>query len=32
VLAMGPAGGWNIDMSRSARENVPPGDYLSRSY
>ena len=32
VLAMGPVGGWNIDMSRSARENVPPGDYLSRSY
>lgn len=32
TLAMGPAGGWNIDMSRSARESVPPGDYLSRSY
>lgn len=32
VLAMGPVGGWNIDMSRSARENVPPVDYLSRSY
>ncbi len=32
TLAMGPAGGWNIDMSRSARESIPPGDYLSKSY
>ena len=25
-------GGWNIDMSRFARENRPPQDYLSKSY
>ena len=25
-------GGWNIDMSRFARENRPPEDYLSKSY
>lgn len=32
VLAMGAWGRWNIDMGRFARENVPPVDYLSRSY
>jgi nitrile hydratase subunit beta len=32
TVAMGPVGGWNIDMSRFARENVPPQTYLSRSY
>lgn len=30
-LAAG-GGRWNIDMSRFARENTPPADYLSRSY
>jgi nitrile hydratase len=32
TLAMGTPGGWNIDMARSARENRPPGEYLSMSY
>ncbi len=32
TLAMGMPGGWNIDMSRAARENRPPQDYLSKSY
>ena len=32
TLAMGTPGGWNIDMSRFARENRPPGEYLSMSY
>ncbi len=32
TLAMAMPGGWNIDMSRSARENMPPADYLSKSY
>ena len=32
TLAMGMPGGWNIDMSRSARENRPPGEYLAMSY
>jgi nitrile hydratase subunit beta len=32
TLAMGMPGGWNIDMSRSARESLPPGDYLAKSY
>ncbi len=32
TLAMGMPGGWNIDMSRSARENRPPAEYLSMSY
>ncbi|MGH6680781.1 MAG: nitrile hydratase subunit beta, partial [Bradyrhizobium sp.] len=32
TLAMGMPGGWNIDMSRFAREDRPPADYLSRSY
>jgi nitrile hydratase beta subunit len=32
TLAMGMPGGWNIDMSRSAREDRPPQDYLGNSY
>jgi len=32
TLAMGARGEWNIDMSRHARENRDPLDYLSSSY
>jgi nitrile hydratase subunit beta len=32
TLAMGMPGGWNIDMSRFARENRPRQDYLGMSY
>jgi len=32
TLAMAMPGGWNIDMSRFARENRDPGEYLSMSY
>ena len=32
TLAMSRPGGWNIDMSRFARENRPHDDYLSKSY
>jgi nitrile hydratase len=32
TLAMAKPGGWTIDMSRFARENRPPLDYLSKSY
>jgi nitrile hydratase beta subunit len=32
TLAMGMPGGWNIDMSRFARENRPPAEYLAMSY
>jgi nitrile hydratase len=32
TLAMGMPGGWNIDMSRFARENRDPAEYLSLSY
>ncbi|MGO4715835.1 nitrile hydratase subunit beta [Bradyrhizobium sp. 2TAF24] len=32
TVAMGRPGGWNIDMSRSARENRPREDYLAKSY
>lgn len=32
TLAMGATGQWNIDMSRSARESLPPATYLSSSY
>lgn len=32
TLAMAPAGGWNLDMSRHARESLPPAQYLSSSY
>ena len=29
TLAMGAPGGWNIDMSRFARESLPPREYLA---
>ena len=32
TLAMGMPGGWNIDMSRQARESLPPAEYLAKSY
>jgi nitrile hydratase beta subunit len=32
TVAMSRPGGWNIDMSRFARENRPPQDYLSKTY
>jgi len=32
TLAMAMPGGWNIDMSRFAREDRPPDDYLGKSY
>src|SRR5436190_9540142 len=32
TLAMGATGEWNIDLSRFARENRPPADYLLKSY
>lgn len=32
TLAMGRPGGWNIDVSRFARENRPHADYLGKSY
>ena len=32
TLAMAAPGGWNIDMSRFARENRAPHEYLSMSY
>jgi nitrile hydratase subunit beta len=32
TLAMAMPGGWNIDMSRFAREDRPPEDYLQKSY
>lgn len=33
ALTLSAGGGrWNLDMSRFARENSPPADYLSRSY
>jgi nitrile hydratase len=32
TLAMGMPGGWNIDMSRFARENRSPVEYLTMSY
>src|ERR1700731_2998891 len=32
TLAMGMPGGWNIDMSRFAREDRPPSEYLGMSY
>jgi len=31
-LAMGMTGSWNIDMSRHARESIPPAEYWSSSY
>ena len=32
TVAMGACGQWNIDLSRSARESLPPAVYLSSSY
>lgn len=33
ALTLASGGGrWNLDMSRFARENTPPADYLARSY
>jgi nitrile hydratase len=32
TLAMGATGRWSIDMSRHARETLPPEQYLSSSY
>ncbi len=32
TVAMGATGMWNIDISRSARESLPPDVYLSSSY
>lgn len=32
TLAMGATGMWNLDMSRHAREALPPAVYLSASY
>lgn len=32
TLAMGATGQWNIDMSRAARESLPPAQYLASSY
>jgi nitrile hydratase len=32
TMAMAMPGGWNIDMSRFARENRPAEEYLSKSY
>ncbi len=29
---MGATGSWNIDMSRHARESLPPAEYLTSSY
>ncbi len=32
TLAMGATGQWNLDMTRSARESLPPAQYLASSY
>ena len=32
TLAMGATGAWNLDQSRSAREALPPAQYLAISY
>lgn len=32
TLAMGATGAWNLDMSRAARESLPPARYLSSTY
>lgn len=32
VVAMGATGSWNLDMSRAARESLPPATYLSSTY
>jgi nitrile hydratase len=32
TLAMGATGQWNLDQSRSARESLPPAQYLASTY
>jgi nitrile hydratase len=32
TVALGAAGKWTIDMSRHARESLPPAEYLASSY
>jgi nitrile hydratase len=32
TLAMGATGAWNLDQARSARESIPPAQYLASSY
>ena len=32
TLAMGATGQWNLDMTRAARESLPPRTYLNSSY
>lgn len=32
TLAAGAMGEWNLDMSRHARESLPPAEYLTKSY
>lgn len=32
TLAMAMPGGWNLDMSRAARESLPPPEYFAKSY
>jgi nitrile hydratase beta subunit len=32
MLGMGATGAWNLDMSRHARERIPPADYLGSTY
>ena len=32
TVAMGASGQWNIDLSRAARESLPPAIYLSSNY
>ena len=32
TLAAGACGAWNIDLSRHARETIPPPQYLTKSY
>ena len=32
TLAAGACGQWNLDMSRHARETLPPADYLTKTY
>lgn len=32
TLAVGSLGQWNLDQSRYAREQMPPGEYLTTSY
>lgn len=32
TVAMGASGQWNIDLSRAARESLPPAIYLSSTY